>query len=426
MNKKVSVFNIGCKVNQYECDCIQGALEKIGVETSNELIYADIYVINTCSVTAEAERKSRQIISRIRKINPKADIIITGCAAQKNPQFYEDKGASIITGVLNKNQLIENTKNIIQGSIELINKRIEPINTKNDIAYENISSYAILNKTRAFVKIQDGCDNFCSYCTIPLLRGNARSRNILSIVSEMEELKYLTKEVVLTGINLSSYGKDINESLVTLIEKMKDMPFRFRIGSFYLEGIDEALMVALVKSNNFCPHFHLSLQSCSDSVLFDMGRRYNSKNIEEKVRLIKSFFPVSSITADIIVGYPTESEKNYSETYDNIKSLGLSSIHVFPFSRRENTRAYYLKPLSNDIIKERKHNIIELSKILEKDFLKKMLFEKQNVIFERKEKSGLFSGYSEYYIRVYSDSKQEMASITPTGLYQDGLIGVEE
>ncbi|NLT18076.1 MAG: Threonylcarbamoyladenosine tRNA methylthiotransferase MtaB [Firmicutes bacterium ADurb.Bin080] len=426
MNKIISVFNIGCKVNQYECDCIQSAVEKMGAETSNELTFADIYVVNTCSVTAEAERKSRQIISRIRSINPEADIIITGCAAEKNPKFYEDKGTLIVSGVLNKNQLIENIKNIIQDKPMLFNERKDSKKSYNYMPYENISSYAMLNKTRALVKIQDGCDNFCSYCTIPLLRGKSRSRSISSIVSELEQLRGLTQEVVLTGINLSSYGKDINDNLVNLISIMKDMPFRFRIGSFYLDGIDESLMVALSKLNNFCPHFHLSLQSCSDSVLYDMGRRYNSKTIEEKIRFIKSFYPVSSITADIIVGYPTETESTFQETYDNIKSFGLSSINVFPFSRRENTKAYYLKPLPNDILKERKMKTIELSNVLEKVFLKKMLSEKQKVIFEGKEQNGLFSGYSEYYIRIYSECKKNSATIKPTGLFQDGLKGVEE
>ena len=409
--KKAVVFNLGCKVNQYECDALSAGLKAMGYYTTESLEPADLYVVNTCAVTSEAERKSRQILARIKKLNQTAEIIVTGCASEKNQKYYQDKGIKYVSGVMNKNNILK-VLGFCGSNIDFDVKK-----------YEEPTFLPTADRTRSYVKIQDGCDNFCSYCIIPYLRGRSRSRTIENSVREIENLALNTEEIVITGVNLSQYGKDTGESLVGLINALKNVNVRIRLGSFYVEGINSELLQALKSLKRFCPHFHLSLQNGDDNVLRAMNRRYSTKDYLEKIALIREYFPYASITTDIIVGYPTETEENFINTINFAKEVGFSDIHIFPFSAREGTVAYKLAPIAPQIIKERKAKLEEVRKKLHKNYLETMKNVCQEVVFETKNDEDYSTGYSEYYVRFYVKTEKKVAIVTPTEIYKDGLKG---
>ena len=408
---KAVVFNLGCKVNQYECDVMVSELENMGYQTSQELSYADLYVINTCAVTNEAERKSRQIISRIKKYNDKAKIIITGCASQKNKDYYLEKNVLYVSGVGGKQRIFEGiSKNKIESDFRLPS------------VYEESATLPKAERSRSYVKIQDGCNNFCSYCIIPYLRGRSRSRKVESCVNEITLLARETDEIVITGVNLAQYGVDNNESLAQLINSLHDVDVRIRLGSFYVEGINDDLLVALKGLKKFCPHFHLSLQHGDDEVLKSMNRHYGPKEYSEKVALIRKYFPLAAITTDIIVGYPTETEEAFNNTLKFVEEINFSDIHIFPFSPRPGTKAYELELIPSEVVKTRKEKLREIKNKLNKNYLILMLNSFQDVIFECNN-GGISVGYSQYYVRVYSKTEKKHATIKPIGLYRDGIIG---
>ena len=409
--KKAVVFNLGCKVNQYECDALSAGLKAMGYYTTESLEPADLYVINTCAVTAEAERKSRQILARIKKLNENAEIVVTGCASQKNADYYIEKGVKYVSGVMNKNNILRALG--FNNSETLI----------DIVKYEEPSFLPSADRTRSYVKIQDGCDNFCSYCIIPYLRGRSRSRTIENAVREIENLALNTEEIVITGVNLSQYGKDTGESLVGLIDALKDVNVRIRLGSFYVEGINRELLQSLKALKRFCPHFHLSLQNGDNDVLRAMNRRYTTKDYLEKIALIREYFEYASITTDIIVGYPTETEENFINTMNFAKEVGFSDIHIFPFSAREGTVAYKLDPIPPQIIKDRKHRLEEVRKELHHNYLDLMKNVSQEVVFETKVDDCYNTGYSEYYVRFYVKTDEKVAIVKPIEIYKDGLKG---
>lgn len=406
---KAVIFNLGCKVNQYECDVIAAGLREIGYETSEALGYADVYVVNTCAVTAEAERKSRQVLARIRKFNPNARIFVTGCASQKNAEFYVRKGVTYASGVGGKNKIFELCAG--DNTIDLPTEYEEPIYAPDG------------DRTRAYVKIQDGCNNFCSYCIIPYLRGRSRSRKIDACVREIESLAQTTPEIVITGVNLAQYGMDTGESLAELMRAIKHVKVRIRLGSFYVEGVNDDLLDALKDLDDFCPQFHLSLQNGDDGVLHDMNRHYGTDEYKAKVALIRRYFPVSAITTDVIVGYPTETEEAFANTIAFVQEVGFSDLHIFPFSPREGTVAYKLKPLPPAVIDERKKTLEKIRVNLREKFMESMLSVPQKVVFEQK-KHGYSEGYSQFYVRVYLQTEKKCAIINPTGRLFDGITGV--
>ncbi len=408
---KAVVFNLGCKVNQYECDVLVSELENRGYQTSQELEYADLYVINTCAVTQEAERKSRQIISRIKKFNENAKIIITGCASQKNKDFYIEKNVSYVCGVGNKQLILDEVdKGESVGSFTL------PSN------YEEPNEFPKAERTRAYVKIQDGCNNFCTYCIIPYLRGRSRSRRIDACVNEIVEIAKNSDEIVITGVNLAQFGVDNGESLAELMSKLKDVDARIRFGSFYVEGITDELLSALKALKHFCPHFHLSLQHGDEQVLKSMNRHYGPKEYVEKVNMIRNYFPLAAITTDIIVGFPTETEEAFQNTLKFVEEVGFSDVHIFPFSAREGTKAFDMPKIDKKIVNRRKAELKEIRDKLNNRYLILMLNSSQDVIFETMV-NGLNVGYSQYYVRIYVQTDKKYATIKPTALYADGLIG---
>ena len=291
---KTAVINIGCKVNQCECDSLMTGLNQLGHEVSDELVFADNYIINTCAVTKEAERKSRQFVGKVKRINPKADVYVIGCASEKNAEQFSIKGVKYVSGTAKKEAVLQMISGVHIADLPDEYEQL-PLGTNF--------------RARAYVKIEDGCNNFCAYCIIPYLRGRCRSRSIESIREECLKLAQDTDEIVLTGINVSCYGPDIGTSLGALIIALSDLPARIRLSSLEANVIDEDFLQTLVKAGNVCPHFHLSLQSGSDTVLQSMHRRYTAEEYKEKVDLIRSYFPTAAITTDIIVGFPTETEE---------------------------------------------------------------------------------------------------------------------
>ncbi|MCL2630468.1 MAG: tRNA (N(6)-L-threonylcarbamoyladenosine(37)-C(2))-methylthiotransferase MtaB [Firmicutes bacterium] len=397
---KAVVFNFGCKVNAYESDMLLECLRQKGYEVFDSLVFADLYIVNTCAVTAEAERKSRQILSRIRAVNPSGKIIITGCASQKNKDYYISQGITHVSGASGKGAIIDMLNQDFISDMNL------------PLAYENYPVTPRGLRTRAYVKVQDGCNCFCSFCIVPLLRGRSRSRSICDCVKEISELSKHSQEIVITGINLSAYGEN-GETLADLISELKHINSRIRIGSFYVEGINHKLLDSLFSLKNFAPHFHLSLQHGSGEVLKHMNRKYTKEEYLNKVHMIRGYNSLSSITTDIIAGYPTETDKNFNESYDFIKEVGFSDLHIFPFSKREGTAVANFPLISAPLVKERITKLTALKSELANNYLNSLIGVPQNVIYESKLKNGLSVGYSQYYVRVFSKTDSETETIIP-------------
>lgn len=426
---KAVVFNLGCKTNRYETDAMSAEFRAAGIDVSNELTKADVYILNTCAVTAEAEKKSRQAVARVRAKNPDAKIYVCGCASEKSPERFLKDGVKTIIGTGAKQKFVgeilsdlkktgnETARNENDTSEITVNEK-----TLREIPseYEEFFYPPIVNRTRAELKIQDGCNNFCSYCIIPYLRGRSRSRSLLSVVREAEYLDGKTREIVLTGINLSAYGKDIGTNLAELVRKLRHIDARIRLGSFYVEGVTDELLVALHGLKNFCPHFHLSLQSGDDQVLRAMNRRYSTEDYRKAVDKIRAYFPNAGITTDVITCYPTETEEMAKNTLAFLKEVNFSDIHVFVFSKREGTQAAKLRELPYEIKERRKPELLKLKTELQTAFALKNLGIPQSVLVEETF-DGISIGYSENYIRVYTENAEPLQTVVPKILYKDGI-----
>lgn len=394
---KIVIYTLGCKVNQYESDSIQLALENRGFEVSNKLEKADIFIVNTCAVTNEAERKSRQVIAKFEKLNPNAQIFVCGCASEKDSNKFKDlKNVTFISGVANKVKIAD----------ELEKSLILKPNKKSKVDIEEISDeycdnyFSKPTKTRAFVKIQDGCNNFCSYCIIPYLRGRSRSRNIIDILNEIQNFGSDVKEVVLTGIDISDYKIDGELALARLLNELSNYNIRIRLGSLEQGLITDGFIDELRKIKNLCPHFHLSLQSGSDSVLKRMNRHYNKKDFLKSIKKLRKIFVNPAITTDIIVGFPGETEKEFKETCKFIKKAKFSALHIFPYSKREGTVAARFKDLDGKLKKQRVAILEKINNKLKTDYIKKSKKTLHSVLIEEKE-GDYFIGHSENYIKCY-------------------------
>ena len=381
---KIAVLTLGCKVNKYESDALIFTLQKKGFEATDALEWADAYIINTCAVTNEAERKSRQMIERCRKFNPSAKIYVVGGASQNRPSQFEKKGVVFVQGVAEKLKIIDHLLSEGEKVYDL------PLEYEDDF-------FSAQTKERAFIKIQDGCNNFCTYCIIPYLRGRSRSREAKSVIAEIEKLPKSVKEVVLVGIDVSSYCDKNGTKLIDLLEALDRFGFRLRLSSMEDNLISEDFVRHLKKLKNFCPHFHLSLQSGCDEVLKKMNRKYRTADFERTVNLIRKYFPLAGITTDVIVGFPTETEENFTETVNFIKKIGFSDLHIFPYSNRKGTVASKMfKDLPKSVKEERAKVLAEIRKKDKIDFIA------QNDILEvliEEEKNGVFFGYSKNYIK---------------------------
>lgn len=416
----VSVVTLGCKVNQAESADIVHSLNSLGdfeIAASEGIRPSDVYVLNTCSVTAEADRKSRQYITKLKKISPSCNIIVVGCSSQNCKQNFEKPNVFAVGGAVNKKDfVIDAIKKLYDQNKSILSDRIL-LQEKHGISSINNG------KTRTFIKIQDGCDRFCTYCIIPYLRGRSVSRKIEDIAAECERCE--SQEIVLTGIDMSYYGRDIGSNLAELLDRLSSATSaRKRLGSLECEVIDEQLL-SVMERGGYCPHFHLSLQSGSDDVLKTMNRRYDTEYYFEKVCLIRKFFPLAGITTDLIVGFPTESDKDFDKTLDFAYKCGFSDIHVFPYSRRVGTiAAKKYGELPPDIVEHRMKRALKLKAALRTDFLKKNIGTVAAVYTE--DSAGTFNqGYTPNYIKVYSDAECGKISDLKlsTLLYKDGIIG---
>lgn len=402
---KVAVLTLGCKVNKYESDALIFKLKEMGFDATDKLEYADFYVINTCAVTNEAERKSRQMVERCHKFNENAKIFIMGCASQNRPLQFGEK-VNFVQGVANKLEIISHFQ-------EIGNK----IYNLPDVYEDDL--YSAQTLTRAFIKIQDGCNNFCTYCIIPYLRGRSRSRSMESVISEVEKLPQDVKEIVLVGIDVSDYKQNGKRALIDLLERLDCYGKRLRLSSMEDNLIDEDFVERLSKLKNFCPHFHLSLQSGSDEVLKKMNRKYTTIDFMNSVNLIRKYFKNAGITTDVIAGFPTETEEDFEKSCEFIKKVNFSDLHIFPYSKREGTVASKIyKDLPKSVKNER---VKVLEEIKKKD---KLNFIKKNDIVEvliEEEKNGAFYGYSKNYIRCVLKGNFKVGEIVRAKIIEPGL-----
>lgn len=415
---KAVVFTLGCKVNDVESGSLIRGLEEMGYVVSREMERADLYVINTCAVTAEAERKSRQTIGKAIKCNREAKIVVCGCASEKSPADFLQKGENIVavTGAKGKNKVLEIAKDLERSLGVCIDAE--------DKIYEEMLPPECL-KTRNFVKIQDGCNRFCSYCVIPYLRGRSRSRLLESAAAEI--LGSDAQETVVTGIDISEYKDEKGRDLTDLMLAVKDADTRIRLGSIEVSLIDERFLNALKEVKNFAPHFHLSLQSGSDKVLKSMNRHYTRAEYLEKCKMIYSAFENASITTDIIVGFPTETEEDFEQSLSIVEEAGFAQIHAFPYSPREGTNAYKkYKELPFSVKKERVERILEKGKAEKEKYLRKYVGKVLSVVPENCI-DGYTEGYSENYIRVYAEGElpKRPTLLRVQALFKDGVLATK-
>ena len=415
--KKIVVFTLGCKVNQYDSDAMLNILSAGGFDVSDEMEVADIYIINTCAVTAEAERKSRQTVTKILKLNPDAEIYVCGCASQRDKIQFDRDGVRYVSGTDGKIALAKELVEKVQNDVDMPECSFE-------IGKEFEENDGVLSlRTRHYIKVQDGCNNFCSYCIIPYLRGRSRSRDLEGIRAELDKAVTVAKEIVLTGINLSAYGKDKDSSLADLLRAVKDYPVRMRLGSLEVGVIDRDLLDATKEMYDFCPHFHLSLQSGDDTTLKKMNRHYTTAEYESAVDLIREYYPNAAITTDIIVGFPTETEEQFVASMNFAKRIGFSDIHCFPYSSRKGTVAGKWQVLSKAVLTDRAKRMGEVKNQLIKDYLTAQICKPLQVLFETCDENGIWCGHTENYVKVYSKNgeKNTLKTIVPTRLYLDGL-----
>ena len=412
--KRIVVYTHGCKVNQYDSDAMLKILEQ-AFDVSDDLEMADSYIINTCAVTAEAERKSRQTVTKILKINPKARIYVCGCASQRDAMQFDRDGVVYVSGTDGKIAL---AKSLVEG--EEFDRKASDFSISKD--YEENEGVLSL-RTRHYIKVQEGCNNFCSYCIIPYLRGRSRSRNIDNIKKELDEAVLVAKEIVLTGINLSAYGLDNGSSLAELISSLKDYDVRFRLGSLEVGVVDNGLLDATKSLKDFCPHFHLSLQSGDDTTLKKMNRHYTTEEYAKAVALIREYYPNGAITTDIIVGFPTETEEQFVNSKEFARRIGFADIHCFPYSSRKGTVAGKLPTLDKSTLDRRAKEMGEVKKELVASYLTAQIGKPLKVLFETVDKDGIWCGHTENYVKIYSKNgeKNTLKTITPTRLYLDGL-----
>ena len=431
---RFAMHNLGCKVNSYEAEAMSEAILKEGATLVPFHEEADIYLINTCSVTNIADRKSRQMIHQAKERNPDALVIATGCYVEgKKEELKKDKGIDILIGNSGKGKIVELIRAYRDAMLEndgRIEDYLPPV--KEEGEYENLFLSKPLDRSRAFVKIQDGCNQFCAYCIIPYVRGRIRSRKIEDCLQEIEHLgQEGISEIVLTGIHLSSYGLDFQnlsyeyasrnaesgEALISLIEKIGTIPSikRIRLGSLEPRVITENFVSRLKAVEGICPHFHLSLQSGAAKTLKEMNRHYTKEELEfkEAVDCIRRAFPLAAITTDVIVGFPGETEEDFRESRDFIEEISFYDLHIFKYSRRKGTRADEMKEqITEKVKKERSKILLDLALKDSEKFRKQFIGKRSEVLIEEvRELEGemYYTGFNKEYIRFYIPLQKDRA-----------------
>ena len=420
MKKTVSFYTLGCKVNQYETNAMEQQFIKNNYEIVENTQKADIYVINTCTVTNMAERKSRQMLRRVKEINPSAVLVVCGCYAQvaKN-ELEQIPEIDIILGINEKNEIVQIVENYMEKMAEQDKRsqeaEIDDVSKQKE--FLDFGDVTYTEKNRAVVKVQDGCNMFCSYCIIPYARGRIRSRKIESVVSEIKKIaKEEIKEVVITGIHVASYGKDFdNENtskkirLIDLLEAINkiDGIDRIRLSSLEPTIVDEEFATRLSKLDKICDHFHLSLQSGCDETLKRMNRKYTTQIYRDAVATLRKYYPEASFTTDVIVGFPGETDEEFAKTYEFLKEIDFYRLHVFKYSPRRGTVAEKMpNQIDGNEKEERSNKLIELSNNTENKHNKNYIDKTVKVLFEEFE-DGFFKGHTTNYMMVKVAGSEE-------------------
>ena len=412
MGKTVALHTLGCKLNFSETSTIGRLLENDGFVKKDFNEIADVYVINTCSVTDNADKECRLLVRRIQKKAPEAMVVITGCYAQLKPnEIAQIPGVDLVLGVAEKFNISHHLKNITKGdSAKICSCDIDDVN-------EFTASHSINDRTRVFLKVQDGCDYNCSFCTIPLARGKSRSNSIDNVVTDVKAMAAKgAKEIVLTGINLGDFGKGFTggkkneESFFDLIKELDEVEGieRYRISSIEPNLLTNNIVEFVSNSKKFMPHFHIPLQSGSNKILSLMRRRYKKELYAERVGLIKTLMPHCAVGADVIVGFPGETTDDFKETFDFLHQLDISYLHVFTYSERANTTALEIKPVVPVHIRhERNKQLRNLSYQKMQYFTNRHIGETRKVLFENPDKNGMVEGYTDNYIKITAPHKKE-------------------
>lgn len=407
---KVASFALGCKVNQYESQAVGNLFRERGYILTDIDCSADIYVINTCTVTNLGDKKSRQLIRKCKRLNPDAFIAVMGCYAQVAPdEVFAIEGVNLVLGTNDKSKIVD----IIEENFDK-NTRMKIVrDIKHEKTFEPLTEGLPEGRTRAYIKIEDGCDRYCSYCIIPYARGPVRSRDMESIEKEAACLaENGFKEVVITGIHIASYGKDTKDAnLIDVLKRIDSIEGieRIRIGSIEPYIVTEEFVGELKKIEKLCPQFHLSLQSGCDRTLKAMSRRYLSEDYRKALELIRKNIPDSAFTTDIIAGFPGETDQDFDECLEFAREMGFLKIHVFPFSSKKGTKAEKMSPqIPKKIKNERAKRLIEISARSTEDFIGSYIGKTLPVLFEERNEDGLFSGYTKNYIHVLAESEEDI------------------
>ena len=415
MKGKVALHNLGCKVNAYETEAMQQMLEAAGYEIVPFEPGADIYVINTCSVTNIADRKSRQMLHKAKKMNPDAIVVAAGCYVQADTKKAEaDASIDIIIGNNKKQELIPILESYRTGH----QKTTECVDINHTKEYENLEIDRTEEHTRAYLKVQDGCNQFCTYCIIPYARGRIRSKKTEDVVNEVKRLAASgCQEVVLTGIHLSSYGKERpedQENLLTLIQAVHQVDGieRIRLGSLEPGIITEEFAAAISSLPKVCPHFHLSLQSGCTTTLKRMNRRYTAEEYREKCEILRKYYPAPALTTDVITGFPGETEEEFEESRSFVDSIHFYETHIFPYSKREGTKAAGMPDqLTEQVKKERSRILIALGKEHQREYMEQFLGQEKEVLFEEQqtvEGQEYWTGHTMEYLKIAVISEENL------------------
>lgn len=419
--KKAALHNLGCKVNAYETEAMQHLLEEAGYEIVPFTQKADVYVINTCSVTNMADRKSRQMLHKAKKNNPDSIVVAAGCYVQTSEkEVLNDLSVDIVIGNDRKHDLV---RLLEEYSLDSVSDTVDDINDgKHD--FEELFIDQTKEHTRAFIKVQDGCNQFCSYCIIPYARGRVRSRRFENVIAEVERLAANGfKEVVLTGIHLSSYGVDFEEAtglleLIQAVNAVKGIE-RIRLGSLEPKIVTEHFASELSKLDKICPHFHLSLQSGCDATLKRMNRKYTTKEYERGCELLRKYFVHPAITTDVIVGFPGETEEEFEQTKAYLEHIHFYEMHIFKYSKRKGTRAAVMPDQIDEQVKAaRSEKLIALGHDMSKEFRKFYIGKNEEVLFEEKAVIGdkeYFVGYTKEYVKVAKKTDKNLENQIVSG-----------
>lgn len=431
---KIAFHTLGCKVNQYETEAMKEKFLKKGHEIVKEDEFANVYVVNTCTVTNLADRKSRQYIRKIKKVNPESLVAVTGCYAQVSPEEVEAiSGVGMVLGTNEKTKIVDYVEDFFKEETQT-HCHVRDYDDLKEYESDGIIA-SMENRTRAYIKIEEGCNRFCSYCIIPYARGQVRSRPMAEILEEAKLLiKKGFKELVLTGINTALYGSDLGfggiEPLIEAINKL-DGNFRIRLSSLEPTVINAGYVERLLKYEKLCHHLHLSIQSGSDKILSYMNRKYSQEDYLNILKSLRTFDPLYGVTTDIIIGFPGEKEEDFQETISVIERAELCRVHCFKYSKRKGTKAAAMaNQVDSGTAKERLSRAMEKSKKVEERFLKKNIGTVAEVLIEEEfesEKGILLRGYSQNYIRVYIQEERdlinEFCQVKLVEIYKDGMKG---